>query len=273
MSRVKRPAGEPAAYRLLLEYEGGKFHGWQRQEGARTVAGSLEHAVHKSGLRILTLVGAGRTDAGVHAAGQVAHLHIESAGAPDPRDLPRILEPHLPSDIGLRSVARCAPAFHARHDAQDRTYLYQLSLRRSGLAKPFIWWVKGRLDLDLLTQAWELFPGFRNISAFADLDAGEDPRCRIVRCESARSGSLMLLRVTASHFKRSQVRRMVGAAVAIAAGKQSMQDLTRDLDRPGKESALRWSEHAAAASGLFLEYVRYEGDGPVPPLAPLVPVP
>lgn len=268
-----------AAYRLLLEYEGTKFAGWQKQsdlqtrEGVRTVAGSLEAALHKSGLRLVTLMGSGRTDAGVHALGQVAHLHLEAKGAPDPRDLPRILEPHLPSDLGLRAVKACAPGFHARHDAEERTYLYQISRRRSGLAKPFIWWVKARLDAAKVVEAWQAFEGFHSMSAFADLDPKEDPRCDIRRCEGAEVGSLLLLRVTASHFKRSQVRRMVGAAVAVGLGKARIEEIAKDLKRPGKDSALRWSDQAAAASGLFLEHVQYPGEPGPGPLRPFIEVP
>ena len=279
-----RPAKVPGtvvAYRLLLEYEGGKFQGWQRQgerqtqEGVRTVSGSLEHAVRQAGLRLVTLGGSGRTDAGVHALGQVAHLHVEPKGAPDPRDLARLLEPHLPGDLGLRAVTACSPDFHARHDAVSRSYLYQLSLRRSGLAKPFIWWVKQQLDLTILERAWKAFEGPFDVSAFADLGPQDDPRCRIEACELAQAGSLILLRVTASHFKRSQVRRMVGAAVACArreAGADPAR-IARDLTRPRPDAALYWSALAAPASGLFLEHVRYQGESGPGPLNPIILVP
>lgn len=265
-----------AAYRLLLEYEGTKFHGWQRQDaaqGTRTVAGSLENAIHKAGLRIVTLMGSGRTDSGVHALGQVAHLHLEANGAPNPRDIPRLIEPFLPADIGLRDVQACSPGFHARHDAESRTYLYQLSRRRSGLAKPYLWWMKQSFDLDRLVEAWTSFVGFQDISSFADLDPDEEPRCEIQKCEWACTGSLVLLRVTASHFKRSQVRRMVGASVAIATGRLKQADLLRDLKRPRPGSDLRWSDCAAAASGLFLEHVQYPGEPGVGPLKPVIEVP
>ena len=297
MSRPVPPRGKPApkparprsplapgrvvAYRLLLEYEGGKFQGWQRQserqsaEGVRTVAGSLEHAVRQAGLRLVNLTGSGRTDAGVHALGQVAHLHVEPKGAPDPRDLPRLLEPHLPGDLGLRAVSACSTDFHARHDAQSRSYLYQLSLRRSGLAKPFIWWVKQQLDLAVLERAWKAFEGPHDVTAFCDLGPQDDPRCRIEACELAREGSLILLRVTASHFKRSQVRRMVGAAVACARGEAGADPsrLARDLARPRPEASLFWSALAAPASGLFLEHVRYAGEPGPGPLRPMILVP
>ncbi|HEX9082221.1 MAG TPA: hypothetical protein VF768_08075, partial [Holophagaceae bacterium] len=209
-----------AAYRLLLEYDGSRFQGWQKQgprqtqEGVRTVAGSLENVIHKAGLHLVALAGSGRTDAGVHALGQVAHLHLESKGAPRPGELRKLLDTGLPQDIALRDVQTCHPAFHARYDAVDRTYLYQISRRRSAFGKPWIWWIKHRLDLDRLAKAWQAFEGNQEVASFAELDSEEDGRTRVIRCELSEAGSLVLLRVRATHFFRRQVRRMVGASVA-----------------------------------------------------------
>lgn len=263
MSRPARPRA--AAYRLILEYEGTRFHGWQRQgpgqteAGIRTVAGTLERILAKAGHAPRVLVGAGRTDAGVHALGQVAHLHLDAPG-PRPEDLQILLDQALPSDLAVASIERCAAEFHARHDALERTYLYRISRRRSGLAKPFLWWVKGHLNEGRVQEAWAAFEGFHNVSAYADLEANEDPRCELRRCSWTEVGSLLLLRVTASHFKTRQVRRMVGAAVACGQGKAKVADLRRDLERPSPEAVLRWSALAAPAAGLFLERVRYRGE-------------
>ena len=261
-----------AAYRLLLEYDGGRFHGWQKQgpgqtrEGIRTVAGSLEHALHQAGFRLVALGGSGRTDAGVHALGQVAHLHLEAKGAPRPGELRRALDSTLPQDIAIRDVRTCPPAFHARHDAVDRTYLYQISRRRSALGKPWIWWVKHRLDLDRLIRAWTAFEGVQDLAAFAELDSEEDGRSRLFRCEVAEAGSLILLRVRATHFFRRQVRRMVGAAVACGVGEEEPRRILEDLRNPTEAANRLWAAHAAPASGLFLERVRYAGDPePGPP--------
>ncbi|WP_306589438.1 tRNA pseudouridine(38-40) synthase TruA [Geothrix sp. 21YS21S-4] len=261
-----------AAFRLLLEYDGSRFQGWQKQslkqsrEGVRTVAGSLEHVLHEAGLRLVYLGGSGRTDAGVHALGQVAHLHLEAKGAPRPGELRRILDAALPQDIALRDVRSCPPRFHARHDAVDRTYLYQISRRRSAFGKPWIWWVKRSLDLEKLTRAWTAFEGNQDLSAFADLDAEEDGRARIFRCEVAEAGALVLLRVRATHFYRRQVRRMVGAAVACALGEEEPRRVLEDLRAPTEAANLSWGAKAAPASGLCLEAVRYAGDPePAPP--------
>jgi tRNA pseudouridine38-40 synthase len=262
---VAKPA-PLAAYRLLLEYDGSRFQGWQKQgpkqsrEGVRTVAGSLEHAIHEAGLRLIYLGGAGRTDAGVHALGQVAHLHLEAKGAPRAGELRRILDGALPQDIALRDVRACPPRFHARFDAVERSYLYQISRRRSAFGKPWIWWVKRDLDLGRLRMAWSAFQGDQDLAAFADLDSEEDGLSRIFSCETVEAGSLILLRVRATHFFRRQVRRMVGAAVACALGEEEPRRVLEDLRAPTEAANLHWGAKAAPGSGLFLEAVRYPGD-------------
>lgn len=267
------------AYRLQFEYDGGRYQGWQRQgerqtaAGVKTIAGSIERVLADAGHRPLTLMGSGRTDAGVHALAQVAHLHLSREGAPSPERLLRLLNEGLPHDIVATRAQSCPTAFHARHDAQSRTYLYCLSLRRSAFAKPWIWWYKRPLDVARLEAALAAFQGFRDVSAFADLDADDDPRCEVQQCALERQGSLLVLRFTASHFLRRQVRRMVGAAVACGAGECSPADLSRDLARPTAAANLHWSERAAPSAGLFLAQVRYAGDSDTTPPRPWFEVP
>ena len=266
------------AFRLLLEYDGGRYHGWQKQgerqsaQGVRTVTGTLERVLHEAGFQVLALAGAGRTDIGVHAAGQVAHLHLAGGKAPSAMELQRKLDEGLPADVAVRSIVACSPAFHARHDALERSYLYQISLRRSAFAKPFLWWVKGHLDLAALEATWRLFEGPHDMAAFADLEPGEDSRCQIRSCECVREGSLILLRVTARHFLRRQARRMVGAAVLCGLGREKTETVARDLMKPTPQATLHWAESAAPASGLFLERVRYSGDPELPGPKALMPV-
>lgn len=270
-----KPRGGPsavAAYRILLEYDGSRFQGWQKQgakqtaQGVRTVAGTLERLLFEAGFPVRTLSGSGRTDAGVHALAQVAHLHLAAIKAPKPFELQRLLDEGLPSDIAIRSIETCSPGFHARHDALERTYLYQLSLRRSALAKPYLWWVKGKLDLELLREAWMAFQGNYDCSAFADLEPGEDGRVQVRGCELQVEGSLVLLRVTADHFLRRQVRRMVGAAVQCGLGREQPRKIVADLKRASEAANLHWGAKAAPSAGLFLEAVRYPGDAPLAPL-------
>jgi len=277
-----RPSGSEGgrvAFRLRVEYDGSRYHGWQKQgerqtaQGVRTVTGALERVLQDAGLRVLTLGGSGRTDAGVHALGQIAHLHLASAQAPRPMDLQRIFDEGLPSDLAVAATEPCPLAFHARHDAMERSYLYQVSLRRSAFGKSMLWWVKGRLEARRLEEAWTLFAGNHDASAFADLEPGEDPHVQIKNCELAQEGSLLLLRITAGFFLRRQVRRMVGAAVACALGKEKLEHIRRDLEHPSKEATLYWAEKAAPSAGLFLERVRYPGDPENGPLQAFLRVP
>lgn len=256
------PRGSLSAYRLVLEYDGSRYQGWQKQgekqtsQGVRTVAGTLERVLREAGLSVRTLGGSGRTDGGVHALGQVAHLHLASS-ALKPWELQRIFDEGLPSDIAIREIKPCSPAFHARHDALERSYLYHLSLRRSALAKPYLWWIKGTLDPRILAEAWSAFQSGRDFTAFADLDPGEDPRVGIRACELEQDGSLILLRVTADHFLRRQVRRMVGAAVQCAQGRERVERIARDLEHSTEAANLFWGAKAAPSAGLFLESVHY----------------
>lgn len=272
-------AGQTAsrtAFRLVLEYDGSRFQGWQRQgakqtaQGVRTVMGALERVLMDAGVEVLALSGSGRTDAGVHALGQVAHLHLAATRAPHPHQLLRIFDDGLPADVAIRSITPCSPSFHARHDALERTYLYQLSLRRSAFAKPYIWWIKAALDLERLREAWACFQGNHDCSAFADLEPKEDPRCQIRSCELSLEGSMALLRVTARHFLRRQVRRMVGAAVHCGLKKEDPARLVQDLAHPNHLANLHWAEKAAPAAGLFLEQVRYPGDPETTTRDPLI---
>jgi len=266
------------AYRLLLEYDGSRFQGWQKQgpkqtaQGVRTVSGTLERVLQEGGIQVAALGGSGRTDAGVHALGQVAHLHLKPGPAPRPKDLQRILDEGLPGDVAVRSVVTCSPKFHARHEAMSRSYLYQISQRRSAFAKPYLWWVKAPMDLRKLEDAWGAFQGAYDLSSFADLEPGEDPRCQIQSSELVLDGSLVLLRVIATHFLRRQVRRMVGAAVHCALGKERPGRILLDLQQPSAEANLYWGATAAPSAGLFLERVRYPGDPIEDPIRAAMPV-
>ena len=138
--------------KLTIEYAGTRYSGWQIQTNARTVQGALERAVRDAtGVDDFELYGSGRTDAGVHALAQVAHLDISTTLPPD--TLRRRINDALPSDIVLLRVEQVRHRFHARHDAVARSYLYQVARRRTAFAKPFVWWVKEDLSIDAMREA------------------------------------------------------------------------------------------------------------------------
>jgi tRNA pseudouridine38-40 synthase len=261
------------SYRLLVEYDGSRFSGWQEQKNARTVAGELRRALTDAGFEPADFGGAGRTDAGVHALGQVAHLRLSRRA--DPAALAAALEARLPGSLQVLRVDPAPARFHARHDAVARSYLYQLSRRRTAFAKRFVWWVKEPLDKARLGEAAALLPGRHDFRLFAE--AG-DPRAStlvvVERVELAAEGALVLLRLTASHFLWRMVRRVVGALVEVGTGRldvAAFAELLAARPLPGQpEAPACWT---APASGLFLERVHYPGDPPLPPPAAVTPVP
>ncbi len=254
-------------YKLTIEYEGTRYSGWQAQGNTqKTVQGHLIRAASEV-LGEVEVGGAGRTDAGVHAAMQVAHLRTHRAT--DPLALQRGLNDLLPHDIHVLDVSRATDGFHARHDAVSRVYLYQISTRRAAFAKPFVWWIKDRLDADAIASAAMAVAGRHDFSAFTDkrLDAGESRIVVVERCESTRAGDLILVRIAASHFLWKMVRKIVSFLVEIGRGKMTGQTLLAMLRDGGPAYS-----PTAPPSGLFLEAIVYEGESFTRPLAPIVPV-
>ena len=240
-------------YKLLLEYEGTRYRGWQTQKNTdRTVAAALERAA--SGLlgEETRIHGAGRTDAGVHALGQVAHFRTKTSLAP--AEIVYGLNDRLPHDINVLRAEGVPDAFHARHDASSRTYLYRISKRRNALQKRFVWWVKDELEAEAMARAARLFEGRKDFSSFCENPGGQ--QSTIVEVESCRvedAGEELHVRVTASHFLWKMIRRIVGTLVEVGRGKLREADVARMLAAPTREAA-RWT---APPSGLFLEEVRY----------------
>ncbi len=205
-------------FRLLIEYAGTRYSGWQIQQNARTVQGEIGRAVvTATGRRDFELYGSGRTDAGVHALAQVAHLDVYTTLTPE--ILRRKINDELPADIHIRSVDKAPHKFHARYDARSRSYLYQIARRRTAFAKPFVWWVRDPLDVDAMREAARRFTGLRDFAAFTDDDPGEkSTRVLLERLELAESGALILVRVQGSHFLWKMVRRIVGVLAAVGRG-------------------------------------------------------
>ena len=245
-------------FKLTIEYAGTKYSGWQIQRNARTVQGELYGAAGEAtGDTGLEIYGAGRTDAGVHALGQVAHLDART-GLP-PESLRRRINDLLPADIHVLSLEPVRHKFHARHDATARGYVYQIARRRTAFAKPFVWWVKEPLDLGAMRSAATALTGRRDFRGFTDDDPDEKSTIvdiGVVAIEEA--GDALLIVVEGSHFLWKLVRRMVGVLVEVGKGGLDAADVARLIERPdGLPATL-----TAPASGLFLAGVRYPGDPP-----------
>lgn len=260
-------------YRLAIEYEGTRFRGWQEQKNARSVAGELRRAIEEVVGERVELGGAGRTDAGVHALEQVAHLRVGRRLAPAARFAAEVND-RLPAEIHLRAVAPAPERFHARHHATLRSYFYQVSRRRTALAKRFVWWVRRDLDTVSMAAAAAAIAGRHDFAAFCEQPEEQSSTLVVVeRAEVAEAGELILVRIAASHFLWKMVRRLVGALVEVGAGELTAAQLAALIEAPaGARRGFRPAEHTAPPSGLFLERVIYEGDAPLGDLVPAVPV-
>jgi tRNA pseudouridine38-40 synthase len=260
-----------ARFRLLIEYTGTRYSGWQIQKNARTVQGELDRAIRvATDRREFELYGSGRTDAGVHALAQVAHLDIYTNLPPE--TLRRRINDELPADVHVRAIRTAPHRFHARHDARARSYLYQISRRRTAFAKPFVWWIREPLDLAAMREAAARFVGMKDFEAFTDDDAEEkSTRVLLERLEIAEHGSLILIRVQGSHFLWKMVRRIVGVLAAVGRGDLTVNDAEGWLHgREAFGATLTPAALTAPAAGLFLEGVYYDGDEGPGPLKPLV---
>src|ERR1700686_5137108 len=260
--QTHRPASYNEAvprFKLTIEYAGTRYSGWQIQKNARTIQGEVDRAVRTvTARKDFELYGSGRTDAGVHALAQVAHLDVSTGLAPE--SLRRGINDELPADINILAAAQVPHRFHARHDAVARRYLYQIARRRTAFAKPFVWWVKEPLDLARIRDAARAFVGLRDFQSFAasdrtvigkDDDGSSEPSTLVLvdRLDIGEAGDLVLIGIEGSHFLWRMVRRVVGVLLEVGRG---------GLDPAAAASFLSTSSDAPArltapASGLFLE--------------------
>jgi tRNA pseudouridine38-40 synthase len=257
-------------FKLTLEYAGTRYSGWQIQKNARTVQGEIDRAIREAtGRKDFELYGSGRTDAGVHALAQIAHLEVYTSLAPEL--LRRKINDALPADIHVRRIDKAAHRFHARHDAISRSYLYQISRRRTAFGKPFVWWIREPLDLEAMRAAARGFAGRRDFSAFSDDDPEE--KSTVVELEAitiVEAGALLLIRVQGSHFLWKMVRRIVGVLAAVGRGDLRAEQAAGLLEPGARSHAVQPAALSAPAAGLFLEHVRYEGDPPPGDLRPVI---
>jgi tRNA pseudouridine38-40 synthase len=251
-------------WKLTLEYDGTKYSGWQEQINARTVQGQLRKAAEDFLGGEVELQGAGRTDAGVHARAQVAHLRVRAkAGArrqfPPVGEILRGVNERLPSDVCLIDVSEAENSFHARNDAVARTYVYQISKRRTAFFKKYVWWVREPLDVAAMARAARMLAGRHNFVCFRAADPSRPDESTIVVVEDAgieEEGDLILFHITASHFLWRMVRRVVGVLVRVGKGEVSLEEFAALLEGQA-DVRLDVAGWTAPSSGLFLERVEY----------------
>ena len=246
-------------FKVLLEYDGTRYSGWQEQKNARTVMGEVRKAARQVFGEDIEIQGAGRTDAGVHALGQVVHFRVASQVKHSPEVIKRRLNDLLPADVAILQVERAHRNFHARHDARSRVYVYQISRRKQAFTKRFVWWVKEDLDVKRMEEAASLLVGRHDFICFRAADAARPDESTIVEVESATietEEDVIQVRIEASHFLWRMVRRLIGVLVKVGKREVSLENFRKLIDGhcDPKLDVAAWT---APASGLFLEEVRY----------------
>jgi tRNA pseudouridine38-40 synthase len=243
-------------YKLTIEYDGGPFVGWQRQENGRSIQQAIEEAILAFSGETVVVKGAGRTDAGVHALGQVAHIDLGRAWPTDTiRDA---LNAHLrPAPVVVLSAEAAAPDFDARFSAVRRHYLYRISDRRvpPAIERGRVWWVSVPLDADLMHQAAQALVGRHDFTTFRSAECqAKSPVKTLDRLTVSRESSEVVLRASARSFLHNQVRSMVGTLKKVGEGKWQVDAVAealaaRDRSRSGP---------VAPPDGLYLAAVDYE---------------
>jgi tRNA pseudouridine38-40 synthase len=243
-------------YRLTLEYDGGPFSGWQRLGEGPSVQAAIEDAVEKlTGVRS-EVTGSGRTDSGVHAMGQVAHVDIDKH-FPSPQRLADGLNAHLrPHPISVLGAEEATPEFHARFDAVRRVYLYSILNRRgpAALSRGKIWRIARALDADAMHAAAQRLIGNHDFTTFRDANCqAKSPVKTLDRCDVVRQAETLQVWCEARSFLHRQVRSMVGTLVEVGLGKMSADDVAHALAAKDRARC----GPVAPADGLYLMRVDY----------------
>ena len=247
---------------LGLEYDGTNFVGWQTQREGRSVQSELEAAVARVASEPIAVAGAGRTDAGVHASGQVAHF--DTCAERSERQWLLGINSNLPEDIAVRWVRPVAESFDARRTARARRYRYWLleSPVRPALARRRVWWIRGQLDCGAMSAGACHWLGERDFSAFRAAGCQSTTPMRFLESVRVRRcGELVAIEVTANAFLQHMVRNMVGVLVELGLGRAPYRWAADVLDsRDRRRAAI-----TAPAAGLSLVAVYYPDSYQLPP--------
>ncbi len=242
-------------YRLLIEYDGGPYSGWQAQANAPSVQETLEKAIEAFSGEAVRTHAAGRTDTGVHATGQVAHVDLEREW-PE-KTVREALNAHLrPAPVVILNATIAAPEFHARFSATGRRYLYRILNRRGppALEKGRVFWVKTALDHEAMHAAAQHLTGLHDFTTFRDAACqSKSPVKTLDLARVWREGEEVRLEFAARSFLHRQVRSMAGTLAEVGAGRWSADDLKDALAAADR----RRCGAVAPPQGLYLTRVEY----------------
>lgn len=246
--------------KAVVEYDGTDFFGWQKQKDRRTVQGEIEEVFARRFGRRIVVVGAGRTDTGVHALGQVFHCDcpIHNSDAPQREniiaELHKSLSAMLPPDIVCKTLETAPPGFHARFGAKRRCYRYYIHIGRTALNYRFCWEVSYRLAVGKMRRAVPPLIGEHTFEPFAKLNSKEKHyRCVVYEAALQKRGDTLCFTIIADRFLHGMVRAIVGTLIDVGRGAQETDIFARILETRNRSLV----GCLAPAHGLFLEAVEY----------------
>jgi tRNA pseudouridine38-40 synthase len=239
-------------YKMVVEYDGTEFSGWQIQPGKRTVQGELQNFIEIYTRQEIKLLGSGRTDSGVHALGQVCSFSTNTDFPPE--ELIYRLNQMLPRDIGIRQLSRTNPGFDPRRRATMRNYRYYISESPRPLARFYSYRINRELDIRRLNRVAKLYLGKHDFALFCKAVSRKDNNeCIIFKSRWYRYGGLLIYEVTADRYLHHMVRRMVGLMLAYEKAKINLTQIETFLNNRTKEE-VRFS---VPACGLVLNEVTF----------------
>jgi tRNA pseudouridine38-40 synthase len=243
-------------FRAEVEYDGTNYHGFQRQLEEPTIQQELEQAIAIISGEQLTVTGAGRTDAGAHATGQVIAFNLDWRHSQD--ELLRAINANLPEDIALRALSEVKPEFHPRFDARVRTYEYHIynAPYRRPLLRKRSWHIKKQLDMKAMDRVADAIIGVHDFATFGQPPQGEKTVREVYRSFWRREGDTLVFVISANAFLKRMVRSLVGTMRRVGDGSWTTEDFVRALMACDRSLAGK----TAPAHGLYLTAVSYELD-------------
>lgn len=234
----------------ICEYDGTNYSGWQKQKNSNSVQEEIEKALTTILSKKISIVGSGRTDAGVHALNQVFHFKIENEI--DLNSTQKSLNGLLPSDISVKSLVFEKEGFHSRYSAKKRTYLYLVTNRKNVFYDRYSWTIFSQLDKSKLFTIQELFVGKKNFSSFCKAEEEvENKICKVTYSRWFSRGDFLLYFISADRFIHGMVRGIVGLSIEFARGKLNFEEANEIVET--KRRCPLW----APSKGLILYQVEY----------------
>ena len=241
-----------AHYRIVIEYDGTDFSGWQVQPSMRTIQGEIINGIVKISGENVKLTGSGRTDAGVHAFGQVSDFELEKDI--EPLKFLFGLNAVTPDDIAIKAIQETERNFDSRRDALSRIYTYRIHIGPSALNRYFVWSINYELNIDKMNNAAKEILGDHNFSAFCvQKSLKENNNCRVIESTWRKIGYELMYTIEANRFLHGMVRSLVGSMVEIGRGKLTIDDLKRKIIDGDSDTA----NLKVPAKGLCLVKVKY----------------